>query len=56
MLIYEAGVFFGSYQKKVICNSKLSAHFVNKFVQGALAAGAWLSFYEFDSLNFAVCA
>jgi len=54
-LIYNAGVFFGVFQKEVVCSEKLSKHFVNKFVQGALAAGAWLSFYEFDSLNYSVC-
>ena len=46
-LIRDAAAFFGQFQKEVICHSRLSIYYISKFVQGALAAGAWLTFYEF---------
>lgn len=55
-LIQEAGSYFGVYQREVICNSRLSQHFVTKLVQGALSSGAWLAFYEFNALNYSVLA
>jgi len=46
----------GSYSREVICSSKLSASFLMKIVQGVMAASAWVSFYEFDNLDYTVCA
>lgn len=44
-LIYQSGIFYGCYQKEVVCNVKLSCQYLLRFVQGALLAGAWLVFY-----------
>jgi hypothetical protein len=46
----------GTYSREVICSSKLSVQFLLKIVQGVLSANAWVSFYEFDSLNYSVLA
>lgn len=55
-LVMEASAMLGSYSREVICSSKLSITFLMKIVQGVMAASAWVSFYEFDSLNYSVCA
>ena len=55
-LIRDSACFFGQFQKEVICHSRLSAYYIGKFVQGAIAAGAWLTFYEFETLSYSACA
>ena len=52
----QASSMLGTYNREVICSSKLSIQFLLKIVHGALASSTWVSFYEFDNLNYEVCA
>ena len=44
----------GVYHKEVVCNSNLKINYLMRFVQGAIQAGAWLSFYESSNLKNSV--
>lgn len=36
---------YGYFYKELVCNKNISVQYVMRFVQGAVLAGAWLSFY-----------
>lgn len=42
---------YGVYFKELVCNKNISSQYIMRFVQGAISAGAWLSFYEFEHLD-----
>ena len=42
---------YGCYYKELVCNKNISIQYIMRFVQGAISAGAWLSFYEFEHLD-----
>ena len=46
-LISACAKDYGCYYKEIVCNKNISIQYLLKFVQGAVLAGAWLSFYEF---------
>lgn len=49
-MAYNANIF-GYYYKEIVCNRSLSFQYVIRFVQGAILAGAWLGFYEFEEMD-----
>lgn len=42
---------YGCFYKELVCNRSVSLDYLMRFVQGAVLAGAWLSFYEFEHLE-----
>ncbi len=53
-LIKHTASQVGIYHKEVVCNSNLKINYLMRFVQGAIQAGAWLSFYESSNLKDSV--
>lgn len=42
---------FGYFYKEIVCNRNVSIQYVMRFVQGAVLAGAWVGFYEFEEMD-----
>lgn len=49
-LMYASAQEYGCFYKELVCNKNISVQYIMRFVQGAILAGAWLSFYEFEHL------